>query len=450
MNQPLQPVAAIDPHRPREPIVLNHYTLPGLYTQAREYSIKQQFVPVTLSTVAVYYINRYGQEFVDHWRSQVGPDLFSHMLFKVHGMMMRDLEEIKNPARISTRHLIPLPSMMPIKLFQSAISFQDTASIQVVWEAYNRYCAGVSKIPDLKNMAELLYEPFAMLNHSKDKITPAVLRNYHKLLQYTLAKQTLPAQGLAMVLAEHGEAEMHHLALTLPDAPVPARPTVNEVDIPEISLKATQSSLSGEEALLDPSDRTDDYVDHLDGSKGLSARKELEDILNPRMDFIPVEKVMYHEVTKDLKGIWLEAAALWRKTNDTMSSSEESAQEIWALDPTIRFLQRAFTEEQFSTLVEALPMEELVDWSLQFVVGSVDEPPDLSWQQIRIAIVSVSIARIAHLANTSLMDFAVGLYEKAGLHDEISLLHGTLEVMGEGLEDQARHQMQISKTALRH
>lgn len=450
MNQPLQTVAAIDPHRPREPIVLNHYTLPGMYNQAREYAIKQQFVPLTLSTVAVYYINRYGQQFIDHWRKHVGEDLFSHTLFKVHGMMMRDIEEIKHPDRISSRHLIPLPSVFPIKLFQSAISFQDPLSIQVAWEAYDHYRMGVANVPDMKNMAELLYEPFAMLNHSKDKITPAVLRNYHKLLQYALSKQTLPAQGLAMVIAEHGEEQTHHMALVMPNEPVMERPNLDDVDVPTVSLKATQSPLVDEEALIDPSDRMDDYVDHLDGSKGLSARKELEDLLSPRIDFIPVGKVMYHEVTKDLEGAWKEAAALWWKTNGTVNSSEESAREAWALDPTIRFLQRAFTEEQFLALISALPMEELVDWSLQFVVGSVDEPPDLSWQQIRIAIVSVSIARIAHLANISLMDFAVELYEKAGLHDEISLLHATMEVMGEGLEDQARHQMHVSKGALRH
>jgi hypothetical protein len=450
MNQPLETVAAIDPHRPREPILLNHYTLPSFYTKAREYAIAHQYVPISLTTVALYYVNRYGQQFIDHWRIHTGPDLYSHALFKVHGMMVRDMEEIKNPARTSDRALIPLPSVLPIKLFQSAISFQDPFSIQVVWEAYDHYRKGVDDVPDLKHMAELLYEPFAMLNHSKDKLTPAVLRNYHKLLQYGLARQTLPAQGMAIVLAEHAETELHHMALAMPDWKLPERPHLDDEHNSPIPVVAAQSPQVVDVDVPDTSDSLDDYVDHLDGSKGLSARNELQDILPPRLDFIPAGKVMYHEVTKDLKGIWLEAAELFWKTNGMLNTPDEAAREAWAIDPTIRFLQRAFTEEQFATLTKVLPIEELTDWALQFVAGSINDPPDLSWEQIRISIVSVPMARIAQLTDTPLIDFAVGVYEMVGLHDEIQLLNTTLEIMQEGLEDQARTQMKVSKDARRH
>lgn len=448
MNQPLEPVAAIDPHRPREPIVLNHYTVPSLYAKARDFAVKHQYVPLPITTAAVYYINRYGQPFIDHWQKHVGPDLYSHTLFRVHGMMLRDMEELENPTRASDRALIPLPSMFMVKLFQSAIAFHDPLCIQVAWEAYDHYRLGVAGMPDLKHMAELLYEPFAMLNHSKDKMSHAVLRNYHKLLQYALSRQTLPAQGMAIALSKHAETELHHIAVALPDWELPDRPSLDDEEA--ATPKATQSPVVAEEMLLDPSPNLEDYVEHIDGSTGLSAQKELEAILHPSIDFIPDPKGMYRAVTQDLKGIWLDAVTIWWKTNGAISANEESVREVWALEPTIRFIQHAFTEEQFTILTQTLPMEELVDWSLQFVASSVEDPPDLSWEQIRISIVSVSLARIAHIANTSLMDLAIGVYESIGLHDEIPLLHVTMEIMQEGLEEQAQHQLKTVKSDLRH
>lgn len=448
MNQLFESVAAIDPRRPREPVTLDHYTLPGLYTQAREHTLTHQLVPVPLTTVAVYYLSRFGRPFMDHWRQHAGPDLYSHALFKVHGMMMRDIAALHGGP--SDRALVPLASALPIKVFQSAIAFQDPLSIQVAWEAYDHYRQGVEKFSDLKHLAELLYEPFAMLTHAKDKLTPAALRNYNKLLQYALSRQTVPAQGAAMVIAEHGEDELNHLVLVIPDEHLPDRPSMEGEDDTHIPVEAPQSVQVAEASLLDASDSLDDYIDHVDGSKGLSACKELQEILAPRVAFLPDPDMMYHAVTKDLSGVWAHAAELWWKINGVYNTPNDAAREALALEPTIRLLQRAFTTEQFTAFTEVLPMEELVDWSLQFVVASVDDPPALSWPQIRLSMVSVSMARIAHLAKKPLIDFAVALYEKVGLHEEIQLLHTTLEIMQEGLEDQARQQMQGVLNVARH
>jgi hypothetical protein len=456
MNQPHPPVAAIDPQRARVPLLLSHYTLPTPYRRIKELVEKEQYVPVPLSIVNAYYNERYGDEFVTHWRAHVGPDIYAHGIFRVHSMMARDLEEIKRADQMSARHLVPLPSMMAIKLFQAAISFQDPLSIQVVWECYRHYLNAVRKIPDLHHMGELLYEPFAMLEADKHRLTPAVLGNYHKLLQFALSRQTLPADAMTIALHEYGEEKAATLALNFEGMPLPDRPKLDDADsprTPKASSEEPEEILEFTAEVIDPEDYLDEYIDHADGSKGLSTRKQLQQLFVPQVEYIEDPQAMYDVVSKAHKGVWLKAMELWWKTMRPRSSPKAEAHGAWVLDATMRFLEHAYTEEQFSILTEVLPAEEIVDWCQRFILGAAGKEPDNSWQQIRISIISIPLARMAKITETPVIDFAVELYEAAGLHDEIGLLRVTLEIMSETLDEQLvplSGSIQQSITASRH
>jgi hypothetical protein len=456
MNQPHPTVAAIDPQRERVPLLLSHYTLPSLYHKARAFVEKEQYVPAPLATVNVYYNERYGGQFVDHWRKHTGPDIYAHASWRIHSMMSRDIEELSHPDCDSNRYLIPLPSLMPIKLFQTALAFQDPNSLTVVWEAYTHYLSAVDNVPDLKHMGELLYEPFAMLDAYKHRLTPAVLSNYYKLLQFALSRQTLPAQSMAIALSEYEENEIGSLALNFTNMPLPGRPTLDDIDAkrtPTQAMSEDEGMIEVTADVLNPEDLVDEYIDQADGSKGLSARKTIKQLFSPRFEYNDDPQAMFDTVCDAHKGIWLDTMHLWWKTLRPREDAKTEAHSAWVLDSTIRFLEHAFTEEQFSVLTEVVAAQEITDWCQSFVLGVAGKEPDLSWQQMRISILALPMARIARITETPLIDFAVELYEAADLHDEIHLLRVTLDLMSEELDDQlAKMQASIkrNKDASRH
>jgi hypothetical protein len=444
-------VAAHDPRRQREPIVLGHFPLPHLYRMAESAADKAGLGAVPLTAVTVYYTHCYGSSFMHHWTRSVGIELYYLTVGKVAMSLARDIQDIEAKKLDLHRELVPLPSLFIAKLFQTVLSYRDPRMVTTACEAFAKYCELVEPYPDLKGMAQALKEPIALLEECKTTFSVEAVRNYNRLLQYALSQHALTIGNMVAAIDAFGKDVAKIVVRRTEERP--EHPfgvcSEEEVMVEPVQESAPEAQEPSYEELEDHYVPT--QVEHLDGSVGYSAHRDLAAIYEPQSPQLEdAEQQLQQTLQLHQDEPYASALQLWWKLRSSKGKPKKALAQAWVLEATARFLKAMFTPAQFATMGQHLAIQEVVDWTLNFICDTESDIPILSWPQLRISAISFPICRMAYLANANGVDLAVKMYEAMGLLDEISLLRVTLDVQSEGMAEVMERQSRESKLSTRH
>jgi hypothetical protein len=442
-------VTHVDPRRQREPIVLSHFPLPHIYRESEKAATQANLNPVPLTLVTVYYTHCYGAAFVQHWTKHVGVELYYLVVGKVAMSLARDIRDIEAKQSTMHRELLPLPSLFIAKLFQVALSYRDPGMVKLVCEAFHRYCELVNDHPELKSMADALKEPIALLEKCTATFNGDAIKNYNRLLQYGLSKHALTIGNMVAAIEAFGKDVGRIIVRRseqMPEHPLVEAGAMEPEPPQEASPESVEASVEEEIDRLVP-----EKVEHLDGSVGYSAHRELAEIYEPIIERIDdTEALVKMSMMAHPDEPFHSALELWWKTSRDKARKERENIQAWVLEPAARFLKAMFTPEQFATMAKHVAIQEVVNWVIEFIIDTESAIPHLSWGQLRISAISLPTARVAYLGNVDGVDLAVQMYEAMGLHDEISLLRVTLDIQSEGMRELMENQGRMARLATRH
>jgi len=395
-------------------ISLTHFLHPELYAQAEQEAPEAKAGPLPYGAVEVYYARLYGT-YMTIWRNALGHVLYYAALMRTAAALQRDVSLIRT-RDISTEHvLVPLMTHFIAAVFHTVMTEDSTPrTIHLALAGFHQYLEAIVLDEELCYLTVPLLDVIKELGAAKGIFTDE--ERSHWCGRFYQA--------------------VHHYHLAIPDMVKLLQTSECRGNDEVTGMHSPSCRIALEEGSIKPlpSPTLLPTVCQLDGSHALSAEEALREIIlrhRPRLE--DVESQLADSLAQS-EAPYTEALALWWKVSRSRGNEKALYAEARCLDNVGRCLKALWSPTQFTTMVGFLPAEEVVNQVISFIRGVESDVPDMSWAQLRISLLAMTMGRMAYIGKTDAIGYAVSLYEAMGLHDEIPLLKATMGVHAEAME----------------